>query len=80
MAVAIATIGLVYIDPTGNVVDKQNATIKQVMNASHEPRVLPNSYNTNSDDHPTIEDYITREDSDGRKLAHLDQYKVITQD
>jgi len=80
MAVAIAQISLVHIDAMGNRVNKQTATIKEVANSSHEPRVLPNAYNSNSDDYPTIEDYITREDTAGRKLAHLDQYKIITQD
>lgn len=79
MAVSIAQIVLIPVDTMGNVVNKNTATIKDMMTASSEHRVAPNPYNTNSNNYPTIEEYIVLEDAAGRKLAHMDQYKIITQ-
>lgn len=80
MAATVANIGLVYVLPDGNIYpSKVGLTIQQVMTASHEPRVLPNTMNSNSDNYPTIADFILLEDAAGRKVTHLDQYYIVTQ-
>jgi len=80
MAATVAYIGLVYVLENGDVYpDKTGLTIKQVMTATHVHRVLPNTMNSNSDNYPTVADFIVLEDAAGRKVTHLDQYMIVTQ-
>ncbi len=70
---------LVPIDATGNVVNKNVATIGQMATTSSEIRVMPDAAYPNTAGYPTIREYLDLEAADGFLLAHLDQTYVITQ-
>ena len=62
----------------GQVVDKEDATIAQMANASMEMRIVPDSDVPNSTTSPTIKDYLVAEDGDGFDLAHMDNTIIVT--
>jgi hypothetical protein len=78
MAVHVARIGMVHVTPTGAVKTHANMTIGEAARSSSEIRVLPNPSIPNSVGYPTIEDYLTAEDTAGFSLRHLDQTFIIT--
>lgn len=80
MAVHIAYIGMVNIDAVGNVIDKSTATIAQVAASSAEPRVLYNAtYAPNAANNPTVEEYLTLEDSAGYTIVAVTNTMIVTQ-
>ena len=79
MAIHVARIGMVDIDPMGAVINKNAAKIKDMLTASSEQRVLVNAAIPNTTGNPTIEAYLIAEAGAGYKFAHLDQTFVITQ-
>jgi hypothetical protein len=81
MAVHVAYVGLVPVDATGNIVVKNSSTIKTMMLASTEHRVLYDAtYAPNGAGTPTIAEYLTLEDAGGFNLVLMDQYMIITSD
>ncbi len=82
MAIAahIVRIAHVPVDATGTVLNKNEATVQQMMKATHELRVLPDSAVTNSAGHPTIEAYLAAEAGDDFILGHVSQNLIVTYD
>lgn len=76
-------IHVVYVRQTqvnnGQVVDKTNATINQVMKSSMEMRIVPDATVPNSAGSPSIKDYLIAEDGDGFNLSHMDNTIIVTQ-
>lgn len=75
MAVDIHTRTLIMVpvvDATGEVLDKNRATIAQMQRATSQQRVDDTSY-------PTVEEYLNLEAAAGYQFAHLDQTYIITQ-
>ena len=79
MAVHVA-----YIRPMqivgGNVVDKNDATIAQMMNASLEMRIMQDAAIASSTGNPNIKDYIEAEEAAGFRINHIDNNLIITYD
>jgi len=73
----VARIGLIRVDPLGNIVSK-NDTIKTVLNSSEEHRILEDANIPNSMGNPTIEDYLEAEGSDDFILGHISQNLIVT--
>lgn len=73
---------VVYVRPmqvvNGSVVDKEEATINQMANATMEMRVVPDTDAPNSADSPTIKDYLVAEDGSGFDLVHIDNTIIVT--
>ena len=79
MAAHVVYIGLVQVNGVGGIVDKYNATIAERINASSQPRVIPDAAIPNSAGYPTIEDYITSESDDGYAVVSLTNTTIVTQ-
>lgn len=65
-------------DPNGNRIDKNNTTIKTMMTANTEHRVIPDSAIASSANWPTVKSYIEAEAAIGYILAYLDQTMIVT--
>lgn len=78
MAIHVATIGMVQVDASGNILTG-TYTIKQRITANTEMRVLPNTNIPNSAAYPTIENYLIAEQAGGFKFKHIDQNIIITE-
>lgn len=78
--IRIAYIKPVNINPVGQIVDKNlnTTTLSSVMQTETQMRVIPGSLSPNSHDHPTIEQYLIREDVDSYVLNHIDNNMIIT--
>ena len=78
MAVHVA-----YITPTpvlnGVVLDKNKATIAQMMKADTEMRIVPDSTISTTSDSPPIDVYLQREDANGFKCKCIQNTMVITE-
>lgn len=89
MAVSIhyANVGLVWIDPNGNVIDKNDPSTKlstfEQACLKQEHRVFPNltgpGSTVNSQGYPTVAKYLELEAADGFAFAYMDQTQIITQ-
>jgi hypothetical protein len=89
MAVSIhhVTIGLVWIDSTGNVIVKNDTATKLSDFTKgairQEHRIFPNltgpGSTANSDGYPTIAAYLDLEAGDDHAFAYMDQTQVVTQ-
>ena len=73
----------IYISPTpvlnNIVIDKNTATIAEVLQADTEMRIVPNSNVPNSMGHPTIEEYVNLESNDGFSVVSLTNTMIITE-
>jgi len=80
MAIGIhfANIGFLMVDQNGQVIPNKSTEIKNVLNSSHEHRIIEDSNNPNSIGYPTIKGYLELEAASNYILQHLDQYNVIT--
>ena len=78
-SIHVAYLKVVNVGPGGNIVNKDTATIAQVMTASLSIRVIPDDEIASSIDTPTVKTYLEREVSDGYLFQHIDQTMVITQ-
>ena len=78
VAVHVAYIQLMPVDPMGNVLDKSTATIKGMMTANTEPRVIADPDIASSAGNPTVKSYIEAEAAAGFGVRHLDQTMIIT--
>lgn len=68
----IARIGLFLVNSVGRVIpNKENATIKEVLNSSHQHRIIPDSDLPNTDGYPTIKTYLEREAADNRIIKNI---------
>lgn len=78
--IRIAYVKPVNINPVGQIVDKNlnTTTISSVMQTETQMRVTPGPLSPNSHDHPTIEQYLIREDADSFVLNHMDNNMIIT--
>lgn len=74
-----ARVGLVQVNALGVVVDKNNTSIKGMLDASSQHRVLPDVDNApNSTGSPTIPDYVIAEAADGYIVGYMDQNSIVT--
>ena len=62
----------------GQIINKSDATIAQMANASMEMRVVPDSDAPNSSGSPSIKDYLVAEDGGGYELVHMDNTMIVT--
>jgi len=74
----IARIGQKPITPAGTVLDKNEASIKEMMTATTEDRILTDPAIPNTAGFPRVKDYLELEASVDFVLCHLDQNMVIT--
>ncbi|MBD3407200.1 MAG: hypothetical protein GF411_13860 [Candidatus Lokiarchaeota archaeon] len=78
MAVHVA-----YVTPTpvinGVPIDKSTATIKEMMVADTEMRMVPDDDIPNTASKPTVKDYIEAENGDGYSVKSLTNTMVITE-
>ena len=72
-----ASIGLVKIGPVGNIITEGEA-ISARLNFSTEHRILPDKSNPNTNNYPTIEQYVALEATNLYEVRHLDQYTIVT--
>lgn len=87
MAVSIhyVNVGLVHVDALGNVVSKDSTTttLKDMMTANTEHRVIPRTTGAasspNSAGYPTVAEYLALEAAADHALAYMDQYTIVTQ-
>jgi hypothetical protein len=85
--VHVAHIGLVKVDPVGNIIG-DGSSVDSRLNFSTEHRVLfnldiPSTYAENSDGetvatYPTIPEYAALEAANFYEVRHLDQYTIVT--
>jgi hypothetical protein len=80
VGVHVVRISLVPINSAGQVVNKDTATMKEMLDTSTEPRVLADATIPNSTGNPTIRAYIEAEAGDDYVLKHVDQSLIITYD
>jgi archaellin len=78
IALHVATIALMPVNSAGVVVNKNQATIKEMMRTSSEMRVISDVALPNTANNPTVADYLELEAADGFILNHLDQTYIIT--
>jgi len=73
---------VVYVRPmqvvNNQVVDKSDATIAQMTQASMEMRVVPDGDVASSAGSPSIKDYLIAEDAAGFAFAHMDNTMIVT--
>jgi len=73
---------IVYLKPTnvlnGVVIDKNTATIAEVMRSDIEMRVVPDANIANSLNSPSIKEYIEKEANDGYKLVSINNTMIVT--
>lgn len=74
----VARTAFLKISGDGTVLKDKSGTIKDNLTGSHEHRVLEDSTNTNTTNHPTIDNYLTAEAEDDFVLYYLDQNMVVT--
>jgi hypothetical protein len=77
----VVNVGLFNVDPTGNVVTKDdpNTTLGTLLKTSTEHRVIPDGTVPNSTNYPTVKDYLVAEAASGFLLKHMDQYVIVTE-
>ena len=63
----------------GQVINKNDGTINQIMRADMEIRIIEDSNVPNSSNNPSIVDYLTAEDASGLKVVHMDNTMIVTQ-
>lgn len=79
MAVAIHVVHVgVFTTVNGSVVNKNDATINQMMRADTEHRVIPDASIPSSANYPTVKAYLEAEASAGFKLSHMTQSMIVT--
>jgi len=74
----VARIGQKPITPAGTVLDKNEASVKEMMTATTEDRVLADPAMPNTASFPTVKNYLELEASADFVLYHLDQNVIIT--
>ena len=74
---------VVYITQTpvlnGIPIDKESATIKEVINSDTEMRIVPDASVPNSSGKPSIKEYIELENAAGFKLGSITNTMIVTQ-
>ena len=68
----------VAVDTNGVRIDKNNTTIKTMMSANTEHRIIPDAAIASSTGWPTVKAYIEAEAALGYILAYLDQTTIVT--
>ena len=63
---------------TGQIINKNTATIADVLKSSTEPRVIADPAIPNTVGNPTIANYILIEAASGWVLYHIDQTMIVT--
>ena len=74
----VARIGERKVSSAGQVFDKNEATIKEVLEATTEDRVLEDSAISSTSGNPTIKQYLELEAANDFVLRHLDQNMIVT--
>lgn len=83
MAIHNVSVNLININPiTRQAIDKNTATIKEMLNSQLEMRVMPNPSIPNSSGYPTLQEYIALEEDDGFFLVEGNHVTtvIITQE
>ena len=80
IGVHIARVGAFNIDPTGNVIKKDDpdVTIKQQLVTTLEHRVIADTTIANSTSNPTVKTYLELEAGNDFVLHYMDQNSIIT--
>lgn len=78
ISVHVVNVGLFNVDPAGNVVNKQNSTLKQNLETAVEHRVIPSPDVPSSANRPGIKEFLIAEAAAGYVLHHMDQTTIVT--
>lgn len=63
---------------SGSVLNKESATIQEMIGASSELRIIPDSLIANTSGWPTMEAYLKLEAADGYVANHISQNMIVT--
>ncbi len=74
----IAQITILNRSPAGQIINKETASINDILNSSATQVILPDATNGNTSGYPTVKSYLEREASDGYSLFKLFANMVIT--
>ena len=74
----VARIAMMPINSAGAVVNKNTATVGEMMQTSSEERVIADSLITNTANNPTPKLYLELEANDDYILRHIDQTYIVT--
>jgi len=74
----VAHIGRKQIDSLGGVVDKEEASIKQMLHTTGEDRVLEDDTIPSTAGNPTVKDYLIAEAAADYVLKYIDQNMIVT--
>lgn len=74
----VVRVALTPVSSVGSVLDKNTATIKQMMTADTDHRVIEDASIPNSTGRPTVKDYLILEAADDFRLQYMDQNTVVT--
>jgi hypothetical protein len=80
MAIHVAIVAVGHVTPTGNVVSKNDpeTTLRTMLSASQELRVLEDPDIPNTAGRPDVKTYLELEDGSGYILNHMDQTYIVT--
>ena len=74
----IAYMALKNVDANGNYVDKNTASLSDILSSRLELIILPNSANASTQGYPTLKSYLALEAAQGYVLSHMTQSQIIT--
>ena len=74
----VARVGLFQVAPDGSIVNKNNATIKLMLQTAMDHRIVTDSSIPNTAGNPTVKTYLEAEAAAGFVFKHIDQTYVIT--
>jgi len=77
-SVHIVNIQLTNVAPNGDIVNKNTASVGQMLHTSTEHRIVEDSAIPNTAGNPTIKEFLELEAGDDFILNHIDQTKIIT--
>ena len=74
----IAFMALKNVDANGNYLDKNTASLSDILSSRLDLIILPNSANTSTQGYPTLKSYLALEAAQGYVLSHMTQSQIIT--
>ena len=66
------------VDANGNYLDKNTASLSDILSSRLEQIILPNSANASTQGYPTLKSYLALEAAQGYVLSHMTQSQIIT--
>lgn len=78
MNIHLVRVGEFRVNASGQIIDRNVATIGEMLNVRREFLVIPSTVSPNSSGHPSIQAYLELEAADGYDVAYMDQGIIIT--